>query len=179
MPSKYFFLLSSLSSLIKYGVKVYYLQGNHDFSRDNFLKGMGINVLKSPTTLYIDKKKTLLAHGDEFSPNPLNSLIRRALHHPYSINLYSLIHPDIGVPFAFKLAELSRKREKSKGDWLEPMAKRLIGKGYEIVIFGHTHRPVLKRFSKGWYLNLGDWINHFTYGLIEKGTPYLRNFLPE
>ena len=154
-------------------MKVYYLQGNHDFSKNNFLKEIGINILKSPTTLYIDNRKTLLAHGDEFNPN----LIRRTLHHSYSIKLYSLIHPDIGVPLALKLAELSRKRGESKGDWLEPIAERLIEKGYEIVIFGHTHRPLLKRSDKGWYLNLGDWINHFTYGLIEKGTPYLRNFL--
>lgn len=175
---RYFPLLSSFSSLSKAGIKFYYLQGNHDFSTDDFLRELGIKVLKSPATLSIDGKKTLLAHGDEFSTNLISSSLKKILHRPYSIRLYSLLHPDISVPLALRIAKLSRKKETHlrKRDWLEPTARRMINAGYDLAIFGHTHMPVLKRFNRGWYLNLGDWLNHFSYGVIEKGTPYLKYF---
>ncbi len=39
----------------------------------------------------------------------------------------------------------------------EAAAKRLIDKGNRIVIFGHTHEPLLKRLGDGIYANCGCW----------------------
>lgn len=39
----------------------------------------------------------------------------------------------------------------------EQAAKRLIDNGARVVIFGHTHQPVLKRLGKGIYANCGCW----------------------
>jgi len=42
-------------------------------------------------------------------------------------------------------------------------ASNKIREGYDIVIMGHRHQPVFKEIGKGMYINLGDWMTHFTY----------------
>ena len=45
-------------------------------------------------------------------------------------------------------------------------AQALIGTGIDIVVMGHRHRPELLTLGNGVYINLGDWITHFTYGSL-------------
>jgi UDP-2,3-diacylglucosamine hydrolase len=44
-------------------------------------------------------------------------------------------------------------------------ARQKFAEGYSGVVMGHTHRPVEHREDSHTYINLGDWITHFTYGL--------------
>ena len=45
-------------------------------------------------------------------------------------------------------------------------------------IFGHRHLPIVHQLkTKSKYINLGDWITHFTYGVFDGKTFTLRNFL--
>ena len=44
-------------------------------------------------------------------------------------------------------------------------AQRKFAEGYDGVVMGHTHRPVEHREGSHTYINLGDWIEQFTYGL--------------
>jgi len=34
----------------------------------------------------------------------------------------------------------------------------------------------LRRFNGGVYINVGDWLTHFTYGVIRDGVPSLEVF---
>ena len=45
-------------------------------------------------------------------------------------------------------------------------------------IFGHRHLPIVHQLkTKSKYINLGDWITHFTYGVFDGKTFTLINFL--
>lgn len=44
-------------------------------------------------------------------------------------------------------------------------AQRKFAEGFAEVVMGHTHRPMEHREGLNTYVNLGDWIAHFTYGL--------------
>lgn len=58
-----------------------------------------------------------------------------------------------------RLTPSSKEYYKRGGDLseYEQAAKGLISNGNRIVIFGHTHQPVLKRLATGVYANCGCW----------------------
>ena len=44
----------------------------------------------------------------------------------------------------------------------------------DLVILGHTHHPELREVGEGrWYVNLGDWVYHRTYLVLERDEPPL------
>ena len=54
-------------------------------------------------------------------------------------------------------------------EWLIQYAKRkLETKHYNYLIFGHRHLPmVFPLANNSDYVNLGDWITYFTYGVFD------------
>jgi UDP-2,3-diacylglucosamine hydrolase len=56
-------------------------------------------------------------------------------------------------------------------EWLIQYTKRkLIEKHYDYFIFGHRHLPLdITLSEKSRYINLGDWINYFTYAKLTDG----------
>ncbi len=51
----------------------------------------------------------------------------------------------------------------------ENYAREKIADGYDAVIIGHLHLPVLEKIDNGVYLNTGDFISNFSYGRMENG----------
>jgi UDP-2,3-diacylglucosamine hydrolase len=51
-----------------------------------------------------------------------------------------------------------------------------ISEGFDYVIMGHRHKPQAVPFENGFYINLGDWINHFSYGVFKNGRFELKTF---
>jgi UDP-2,3-diacylglucosamine hydrolase len=39
----------------------------------------------------------------------------------------------------------------------------------DIVVMGHRHKPRITTVEGGTYVNLGDWIDFFTYGEMVEG----------
>jgi UDP-2,3-diacylglucosamine hydrolase len=56
-----------------------------------------------------------------------------------------------------------------ENEWLALYAKRkLEHKPIDYFIFGHRHLPMeIKLNDQATYLNLGDWIGHYTYGVFD------------
>jgi UDP-2,3-diacylglucosamine hydrolase len=54
-------------------------------------------------------------------------------------------------------------------EWLAAYAKRkLETKHHDYFIFGHRHLPMeIKVGENSTYFNLGDWINHYTFGVFD------------
>ena len=63
-------------------------------------------------------------------------------------------------------------------EWLVLYSKRkLESSHYDYFVFGHRHLPLdiqLNENSK--YINLGDWITHFTYAQFSDAELQLKNF---
>jgi UDP-2,3-diacylglucosamine hydrolase len=103
--------------------------------------------------------------------------MKKVFVHPVSKWIFRWLHPDLGV----KLAQyLSVKNKLISGDadvkflgeeneWLVLYSKRkLETKHYNYLIFGHRHLPMkLSVGENSQYVNLGDWINYFTYGVFD------------
>jgi UDP-2,3-diacylglucosamine hydrolase len=170
---KHFPVLAELWHMRKSGIRIDYLLGNHDYWTSGFFTGNLVTVVHdSPVCETIGNKKILLAHGDGLSKNEKGYLFMKSiLRSSISRSLFRLLHPDIGAWLARSTSKTSRmqiekKRAKTARALREFARNKLEEEAYDWIILGHSHQPEISRFGKGIYLNIGDWSEHYSYGLI-------------
>ena len=90
--------------------------------------------------------------------------------------LFARLHPNLGIGIAQRWSRHSRvssgKTEEFLGadkEWLVHYASEVLSAThYDYFIFGHRHLPLDLPLTGGSrYLNLGEWINHNTYGVFD------------
>ena len=67
--------------------------------------------------------------------------------------------------------------KRIKSTWAEEYEKYAEGKlneGFDYVILGHIHYPMIRKIGEKIYVNCGDWINEFSYGYYDGNTLSLR-----
>ena len=180
--NRYFNILFKFAQLVESGVQVHYIAGNHDFWMKDFLtKEVGITIHKEAFKTEINSKRLFVQHGDGIDKNDKGyRLLKKVLQNRMAIRFYRLIHPDIGVPIARFCSNLSRDKSSHKsfhaaGDYQE-YAQSVVDQGYDIVVLAHTHQPLVEKLNGGYYLNPGDWITHFTYGIIDGSGVHVRKW---
>ncbi len=175
IPKKYFRVLCQLASLSRAGVSVHYVPGNHDFYLADFLRlEIGILTQSDPLDVTLNGQRFFISHGDGLDPEDWGyQLNRRIMQHPVSIALFKHLHPDWGMKLAEVISRISRRHTTYQNfqDDLKffRLARVQFEQGFDCVVLGHTHRPFEKRVGKKVYLNLGDWMTHFSYGQLDGG----------
>jgi UDP-2,3-diacylglucosamine hydrolase len=157
-------------------VPVEYLMGNHDFGHRNYFeKELSIPVHRGDIERTLLGKKFYIAHGDGKAANDTGYLIlRKILRNPFLQGVYRLVHPDLGIRFAEWISGRSRvytdqRDALHKVDGLRTFAEKIIAEnGIDFVVMGHRHAPQLIIVEKGTYVNLGDWIHSYTYGVFDE-----------
>jgi UDP-2,3-diacylglucosamine hydrolase len=173
VPKGYFKVLSKLSDFIENGIPIHYLVGNHDcLLRDYFEKEIGLKVYWNEIEREILGKKFFIHHGDGLLKNDTGYKILKAiLRNKFNQWLFSLVHPDFGVWLGSVSSNKSRsytsKKDYGKKDSLLEYATKKIEQGFDYVIFGHIHKLVKIQINSGYYINLGDWINNYSYGVFD------------
>lgn len=155
---------------------VEYLMGNHDFGhRDYFEKELSIPVHRGDIERVLLGKKFFISHGDGKAANDTGYLIlRRILRNPILQSTYRLIHPDLGINFAEWISGRSRaytdaRDALKKTDGLRAFAeKKILSGAADFVVMGHRHTPQQIELEHGTYINLGDWINSYSYGVFDE-----------
>lgn len=182
VPKGYYKLFAKISDLVENGIVINYIAGNHDFWRGNFFKEeFGIEICHEEIVREINGKKFFMHHGDGFAYNDSGyRLIKKILRNKTCQKLYSLIHPDIGIRLAKGTSETSRnytnEKDYSEKDGMKDFAEKKINEGFDYVIMGHRHLPQIQSIKNGFYVNLGDWIDHFTYGVFNGHSFELKKF---
>jgi UDP-2,3-diacylglucosamine hydrolase len=175
VPSGHYRILHRLADLVQNGTRVVYLAGNHDFWLDDFFpREIGVETSREPLSVRHQGLNLYVAHGDGLAqPDRGYRLLKWILRHPLNIRLYRLIHPDVGIPLARMASASSRAYTDQKALELvneyERAARKILSQGFDAVILGHSHYPSLRSFEGKTYLNIGDWITHFTYGRLRDG----------
>jgi UDP-2,3-diacylglucosamine hydrolase len=175
IPRRHVRTLAALADLAE-RIPVDYLMGNHDFGHRNFFDSeLGIPVHRGDIERVLFGKRFYIAHGDGKAAKDTGYLVLRALlRNPIALALYRAIPPDLGIPFAEKVSGGSRdytdKRVAlQKQDGMRVFAEKMIGeKGFDYVVMGHRHRPEIQEFERGKYVNLGDWLQSYTYGVFDE-----------
>ena len=188
VPKGFVRVLGKLAELKDAGIPVYFFVGNHDlWMGDYFEKELNIPVYHNNQEFTFNGKSFLIGHGDGKGPGDKGyKRMKKIFKNPFSKWLFNWLHPDIGV----KLAQyLSVKNKLISGaedvkflgkdnEWLVQYCNRkLTTKQYDFFVFGHRHLPLeidLTQNSK--YVNLGDWIGYFTYGVFDGETMKLETY---
>lgn len=173
IPRGYTRILSALSNLKELGIELRYIAGNHDFwMRDYFPEELGIPIHFDNLEYAINSKKFFIEHGDGLAKDDVGyRFLKRIFRNRFNIFLYSLLHPDIGVPLAKWISSLSRghtskKEMQDDSDYIKK-AKQKFQEGFDYVLFAHLHYPIFKKMDGNIYMNLGDWMEHFTYAVFD------------
>lgn len=193
--------IGALAALVDAGVRVEYLVGNHDFGhRDFFEREIGISVHFDDIERTIAGRRCYLAHGDGKAFNDTGyAILKRVLRARLSNALFRLIHPDLGIGLAAFASRRSRDHTAQKNygverggaggagsggaderagetDGLAAFARRKIEEGVQLVVMGHSHRPLRLDLSGGTYINLGTWLRDRSYLVLTEESMELRQF---
>ena len=179
VPKGFVRVLGKLAELKDEGISIYFFVGNHDlWMNDYFQKEFNIPVYHNNKEFTFNEKTFLIGHGDGKGPGDIGyKRMKKVFTFPFSKWLFRWLHPDIGVKLAQYLSVKNKlisgvedvKYLGEENEWLVQYCKRkLETKHYNFFIFGHRHLPLeieLNENSK--YINLGDWIGYFTYGVFD------------
>jgi len=180
VPKGFVRVLGKLAELKDAGIDIYFFVGNHDlWMRDYFQKELNIPVFHEPQEFDINGKLFLIGHGDGLGPGDYGyKRMKKVFTFPFFKWLFRWLHPDIGVKlghyFSVKNKLISGDEDAQflgeENEWLALYCrKKLTEKHYDFFIFGHRHLPLeIELNSSSTYINLGDWIQYFTYGEFMK-----------
>ncbi|MBI5058369.1 UDP-2,3-diacylglucosamine diphosphatase [candidate division KSB1 bacterium] len=174
IPKQHFALLHRFRALVERGIAIHQLSGNHDFRLHGFLETeVGLTTHLDGVHARIHEQSVFIFHGDGILQRDTGyRFVKRVLRSPVSQRVFSWIHPDLGMRLARGTSMTSRKVIKENPhDDVEflAFAQERFRDGYDGVIMGHTHRPVEHREGQRTYVNLGDWIQHYSYA-VHDGT---------
>jgi UDP-2,3-diacylglucosamine hydrolase len=170
IPKQPFRVLCRMRHLVEQGIAVHYLAGNHDFRLRGFLEsGVGMQIHADTLSARICGQPIFIYHGDGVLARDHGyRLLKSILRNLTAQRIFSWLHPDFAMRLARGTSVTSRTIIKSNPrDDLEYLARArtLFAEGYQGVVMGHTHRPVEHAEDGHTYVNLGDWILHYTFGL--------------
>ncbi|MGA1790088.1 MAG: UDP-2,3-diacylglucosamine diphosphatase [bacterium] len=179
VPYGYTRFLGKIAELTDSGIPVHFFTGNHDLWTFDYLpKETGVILHRGPLKREINGKIFLMAHGDGLGPSDKGfKLMKRLFTNRLTQHLFRLIHPDIGIKLGMYFSRKSREslpeEEFSfKGEdkeFLVLYAKGILRKEHiDYFIFGHRHVPVMLELNeKSVFINIGDWITHFSYAVFD------------
>jgi UDP-2,3-diacylglucosamine hydrolase len=171
-------VIQVLKNLVEGGHEIHYIEGNHDFRLgEYFAETLGIKVYPDQIIEQWNGKKIYMTHGDLGNPRQVGY---RALRYILRRDLFQRFLTTIPSDFVYKVgiksSSLSRRyQSQSKTVSTEAQIRQIYRKGaetifregYDVVLMGHTHLPddvttlVGERSCR--YINIGDWVSHFTY----------------
>jgi UDP-2,3-diacylglucosamine hydrolase len=192
VPKGYVRFLGKIAELTDKGIPVHIFRGNHDVWAFGYLhKEIGLQIHRKPEVVELQGKKLFLAHGDGLGPGDTGyKIMKKIFEFKPNQFLFKWLHPDIGTAMGLffshrsRLANIAKEKKEGKNPPLEKemLYHYAVKKSKELTdvdyfIFGHRHIPLTTRINdKATLVILGDWITHFTYGVLENGLFELRKF---
>ncbi len=175
-PKSHSQVIQRIFEFVSKGVKVYYLTGNHDeLLRRYSGLALGNLQLEDKLILELDGKKHWFFHGDVFDVSMRGSKWLAKLGTTgYELliiinKLANFILEFFGkekISLSKKIKESVKKGVKKLGNYELTAAEIAIENGYDFVLNGHVHMPVVKEIvtdsGKVMYLNSGDWVENMT-----------------
>ena len=188
VPKGFTRTLGKLAEISDSGIPIYFFVGNHDLWMNGYFnEELNISVSHQPKEFTFNNKTFFIGHGDGLGPGDKGYKgMKKVFTNPVFKWLFRWLHPDIGMRIAHYL---SVKNKLISGDdnakflgedneWLVQYSKEKLKEQHcDYFVFGHRHLPLeiqLNENSK--YINLGDWIQYYTYGVFDGKTFELKTY---
>lgn len=187
VPKGFIRLLGKLAELSDDGIEIHIVTGNHDlWMKDYFTEHIGVNIHHTSFIIKAFEKKLLIGHGDGLGDGDYfyKLFLKKIFTSKICQWLFRRLYPDVSI----SLAQFwSRKSAKKKGSPKFESEEKEILLGYckkqqekqhiDYYIFGHRHLPLeIPIQNNSMYINLGDWITHFTYAVFDGDQVKLKKF---
>ncbi len=189
VPKGYIRFLGKLAELADLGVSITMFKGNHDMWMFGYLTDeIGVKIVSDELTMTRGGKTFYMHHGDGLGPGDRKyKMLKKIFRSRFCQVLFSLVHPVIGFGIARSWSHNSRLASMKKEDflgeqqeWLIVHSKEVLAKQhYNYFIYGHRHLPMDRKLSDtSRYINLGEWINYFSYAVFDGNEVTLCYFKP-
>ncbi|WP_375560065.1 UDP-2,3-diacylglucosamine diphosphatase [Bernardetia sp. OM2101] len=175
-PTSHVEVVKKILDWVSKGVQLYYVTGNHDEMMRKFV-GFGVSNAKivNKVVLSLDGKLAWIFHGDVFDVTMRHSkwiAKMGADGYGFLILLNKAVNSvlkKVGkgkISLSKQIKNSVKSAVKSKNNFETTAAEIAIQNGYDYVICGHIHQPIIKDIEiendKVCYLNSGDWVENMT-----------------
>jgi UDP-2,3-diacylglucosamine pyrophosphatase LpxH len=172
-------LFRLLGEMRRRGREIFYITGNHDIALEHFLEDWGL--MKVSPFLNVDSAdyRIRIEHGHMYDPFFI-SFPKTYEFLTHFAGLILKIHPQLYRLWIAFERFASKVRSRKTGIIGEPpsfqsSALELSRRGFDAIIFGHTHHPGMTTLENGAkYFNSGSWMLTPYYVQIEKGVVSLQ-----
>lgn len=190
VPKGFTRVLGKLAEISDSGVEIHFFIGNHDIWLTDYLaKECGMILHFEPLMTKINGKNFFLAHGDGLGDSSKSfHFLRKVFHSRFLRVCFSSIHPRWTIPLAHAWSNSSRE-SGGVSDYLGEdkehlvlFAKQKLVQMPDIDYFVFGHRHILLNLAiaeKSNAIILGDWIQHFSYGIFNGEKMELKMFESE
>jgi UDP-2,3-diacylglucosamine hydrolase len=179
IPKGFVRLQGKIAEFTDAGIPVHLFTGNHDMWIFDYIpKELGVSLYREPIRRTFSGKTFFIGHGDGLGPGDRGyKLLKKVFANPVCQWLFERLHPNFGIWLANYSSKSSRAATGStdekflgeENEWLVIYSKEQ----YQIqpanyFVFGHRHLPLeIPIAPDSTYINLGDWIQYFTYGVFD------------
>ena len=189
IPKGFVRLLGKLAELSDAGITIHFFVGNHDmWMKDYFSKELNIPIYFAPKEFERNGKKFLIGHGDALGPGDHGyKRLKMIFRNPACKWLFGILPPTFGMGLANYLSRRSRSQTGTKEEiflgedkeWLIIFCKeKLKNESFDFFVFGHRHLAIDYRLNdNSRYINLGDWINYYTYAVFNGESMELKSYM--
>lgn len=180
---RYESLFKTLEEALSKGLKIYWIEGNHDFLLEK--RGIKNKILycKKELILEFNKKKFYLAHGDLVNSTDYKYLLLRALLRSFFTRLFITLMPGKWIQ---KIGNWASQKSRKKNNFrnniqtdkiseknqkiFRDFAKQKFQNGFSYVVLGHSHIRDYWTWNERIYLNLGFPPEHGTVAVWNSET---------
>jgi UDP-2,3-diacylglucosamine pyrophosphatase LpxH len=185
-------VINRLKALRADGRNIYYVVGNHDIVLEHFLEEWSLCRLSPFLNLRSGDRRIRIEHGhlyDPFfaqSPTLYEIATRLARYALFAV-------PDIYELWAKAQRRLQDARHRRAdlagtagddnhrpisfvGSPYHEAASMILRRGFDAVVFGHTHLAEMVTLPEGLYVNSGNWLSDTTYVEITNGELVVRTW---
>ncbi len=173
--------VQALKNLSRKGRRAFYVVGNHDMVLENFLDNWGSIHVVPFLNVRSGTHRIRIEHGHLYDPFFVN--YPRLYEFLTWLGGFALkIHPKFYYLWIRFERFLSKRRFKRTGilgehPQFKEAALELARRGFDTVIFGHTHHHGESRLGTEWrYLNPGSWLLSSHYVEIHTGHAQLKQW---
>jgi UDP-2,3-diacylglucosamine hydrolase len=181
IPKGFVRLQGKIAEFTDAGIPVHMFTGNHDMWIFDYIpQELGVKLYRDPIDIIRKDKKFYIGHGDGLGPGDYGyKRLKKIFQSKLCQTLFGFIHPNIGIGLADFLSKRSRAKTGSldeiflgeEKEWLIQYSKEMQNtKKRDFYLFGHRHLPMKIELDDFWYINTGDWLSNFSYGVFDGNT---------
>jgi UDP-2,3-diacylglucosamine hydrolase len=188
VPKGFVRILGCLAQISDAGIPIHIFTGNHDlWMKDYLANELNAKVYFEPQIFQLGSKQFYIGHGDGLGPGDYGyKRLKKIFTNPICKWLFRWIHPDAGIRLANYFSAKSRAKTGTADEvflgedkeWLIVYSKEKAQHlNVDYFVFGHRHFAIDFAINERTrYINLGDWIKLYSYGVFDGQNMQLLNW---